>query len=230
MFANILFFGRENCKYSLRISNFLKKNSKKLIFIKSKKRNEFINLKKINNQKFEFIFCFRSFYILKKKLIDQSKFGAINFHPGTPKYRGIGAVNFAIYQKSKSYGSTAHFINEKIDNGKIIDVCEFKINKSHNIEKILNKTYLLMFKQAIRVFKNILQNKNYYLSKKKTKFKWSKKLYTSSDLNKLYEINLSKCKLDLTKLLNATYTKKFKPFIKIKNTKYFLVNSNENLK
>ncbi len=66
MFANILFFGRENCKYSLRISNFLKKNSKKLIFIKSKKRNEFINLKKINNQKFEFIFCFRSFYILKK--------------------------------------------------------------------------------------------------------------------------------------------------------------------
>ena len=36
MFANILFFGRENCKYSLRISNFLK-NSKKLIFIKVRK-------------------------------------------------------------------------------------------------------------------------------------------------------------------------------------------------
>ncbi len=87
-----------------------------------------------------------------------------------------------------------------------------------------------MFKQAIKVFKKILQNKNYYFSKKKSKFKWSKKLYTSSDLNKLYEINLSKCNLDLTKLLNATYTKKFKPFIKIKNTKYFLVNSNENFK
>ena len=229
MFENILFFGRKNCKYSMRVSNFLKKNSKKLIFIKSSKRNQLIILKKIKNQQFEFIFCFRSYYILKKKLISQSKYGAINFHPGTPKYRGTGAVNFAIYQKSKHYGSTAHFINEKIDNGKIIDVSLFKLNKNYDIEKILNKTYLLMFNQAIKVLKNILKNKNCY-SNKKSKFKWSKKLYKSSDLEGLYEINLSNCKLNLSRLLNATYTKKFKPFIKIKNNKYFLVKSNENIR
>ena len=43
-----------------------------------------------------------------------------------------------------------------------------------------------------------------------------KKLYTSSDLNKLYEINLSKCKLDLTKLLNATTLKNLNHLLKLK--------------
>ncbi len=85
-----------------------------------------------------------------------------------------------------------------------------------------------MFKQAIKIFKNVLKEKNYYL-KKKVKYRWSKKLYTSNDLEKLYEIKSLKDKLKLSKIIKATYTKKFKPYLKIKNQKYFLINSNENI-
>ena len=46
------------------------------------------------------------------------------------------------------YGTTAHIIDEKIDNGKIIDVELFKINKSYNLEKLLNHTHKVMLQQS----------------------------------------------------------------------------------
>ena len=61
---------------------------------------------------------------------------AINFHPGTPEYRGIGSVNFALYNNSKYYGSTAHLISKQIDYGKIIDIKKFRIPKSYGIESV----------------------------------------------------------------------------------------------
>ena len=83
---------------------------------------------KINlNTKFDFIFSFRSHYILKKKLLSDVNYGAINFHPGPPEYRGIGCVNYALYDNSKNYGATAHLIDEKIDHGKIINTKMFTI-------------------------------------------------------------------------------------------------------
>jgi len=225
-FESVLFFGRENCIYSNKIKEYLNQNSKTLIYLESKERNKKIDIRKIKNKKFDFIFCFRSYFILKKKLINQSKYGAINFHPGPPNFRGIGAVNFAIYKNSKFYGSTAHYMDHKIDNGKIIDVVKFKISNKDNIEKILEKTHQIMFSQAIRVIKNCLKNKKYYYSKfKKIKFRWSKKLYTTKDLEKLYEISVVKNKSNLDRIIKATYTKNFKPFLKIKNRKYFLINN-----
>ena len=104
-------------------------------------------------------------------------------------------------------------MDHKIDNGKIIDVVKFKISNKDNSEKILEKTHQIMFSQAIRVIKNCLKNKKYYYSKfKKIKFRWSKKLYTTKDLEKLYEISVVKNKSNLDRIIKATYTKNFKPF------------------
>ena len=62
------------------------------------------------------------------ELLKKVNKAAINFHPGPPEYRGTGCVNYALYENSKFYGCTAHLINEKVDNGKIIDVKKFNIN------------------------------------------------------------------------------------------------------
>lgn len=223
----ILFFGRENCKFSDKIKKYLENNSQSVFYIKSKKKNQKLSIKKLKNKEFDFIFSYRSFFILKRRLINQSKNGAINFHPGTPNFRGIGAVNFAIYKNSKYYGSTAHYINEKIDNGKIIDVSKFKLKKEDGVDKILKKTHKTMYLQAIRIIKNCLKDDSYYLSKR-INYKWSKKLYTSEDLEKLYDISSLNNKSNLGKIIEATYSKKFKPYLKIKNQKYFLVNYDKN--
>ena len=102
--------------------------------------DEIINRIKILNtpKKYDVIICFRSHFLLKEKHLKAAKIAAINFHPGPPKYRGVGCVNSAILNGEKSYGTTAHLINNKIDNGKIIDVYKRSIESS-NPGSLLNK-------------------------------------------------------------------------------------------
>tara|TARA_Y100000590_G_scaffold357206_2_gene411925 strand:- start:678 stop:1364 length:687 start_codon:yes stop_codon:yes gene_type:complete len=219
----VLFFGKENCQYSKKIKEILKKKSKKIYYFESKKRAEKIDRKyfKIN---YDYIFCFRSYYILKKNLLKKVKIAAINFHPGTPEYRGTGCVNYAIYRNSKIYGCTAHLINEKTDNGKIINVKKFKIDKKDNVERLLKKTHKKMFNQAFFIINGINRKKNNLDKwiKKNKKIKWSKKIKKLRDLNKFYEIKKNiKKKIFLNKI-RATYTSKFKPYIILHGRKFIL--------
>ena len=83
-FDRILFFGRYNCENTLKVLKFLKSKSKKVFFYKSKKVGEILNIKR-NHLKCDYIFCFRSYFILKKKHINAPKFSAVNFHPAPPR-------------------------------------------------------------------------------------------------------------------------------------------------
>ena len=191
-FNSILLFCKHNCKYSEKVKKFLKKNSKRLVCVYSKKINEKINIKKIIKYKYEYIFCFRSYYILKNNFLKKFKAVKINFHPGLPQYRGRGSINFALYNKEKYFGCTAHIINsEKIDSGPIINVKKFYINYQSNVDAILRKTYSAMTSQAIYLIRYLLNKKNlFFLIKKNSHFKWSKKFYTTLDLKNLYKLKL----------------------------------------
>ena len=140
MFNKILFLNRDEDFFAKKVISKLKKKSKHLNVISTDKSK----VKTKKNIKFDFIFAFRSHHILKKKLIKKAKYAAINFHPGPPEYRGIGCVNYALYEKSRNYGATAHLIDEKIDHGRIIDVKRFKIRKNESVESLLNRTYRIL--------------------------------------------------------------------------------------
>jgi methionyl-tRNA formyltransferase len=219
----VLFMGRSKCPYSKKIKNLLKKKSKKLYYFESNKIGE-----KINNEylklNYDYIFCFRSFYILKKNILKKVKKAAINFHPGPPEYRATGCVNYAVYENSKFYGCTAHLINEKVDNGKIIDVKKFSINRKDNISKILNKTYKVMSSQAISLINQIKINPNFIENQieKNKKIKWSNKIKKIKDLDKFYIINKNIKKKDFLNKIRATDTPKYKPYIKLYGKKFIL--------
>lgn len=219
----VLFMGRAKCIYSKKIKYLIKKKSKKLYYFESKKIGEKIN-KKLLKINYDYIFCFRSYCILRKDILKKVKVSAINFHPGLPKYRGTGAINYAIFNNSNSYGSTAHIINNKIDYGKIIDVKKFRINKKSMIDKILDKTYKIMFKQAISVIRNISVNPNYInnMIKRNKHIKWSNKIGTLKDLNNFYIIDKDIGKKDLLRKIRATKTSKFKPYINLYGKKFIL--------
>jgi methionyl-tRNA formyltransferase len=223
MKKSVLFFGRKNCTYTKKIKKKLKSKTNNLTYIEidPKKRN--IDIKRLD-KKYDFILCFRSHYILKKNLIDKAQIAAINFHPGPPQYRGIGSLNFAIFNNSKFYGSTVHLINQKIDNGKIIDVKYFPINKKITVKKCLYMTHLKMYQQAKKIIELIFTKKEYILKslKKNKNIKWSNKLYTRKDLEKLYSINIKKSNEEISRQIRATYTSIYKPYIKILRERFIL--------
>ena len=186
---NIVFLGRYDDVYSKKIISYLKKKKNlRLIVILSSDKNIQTRLKKLHKSKIDFIFSFRSKFILSSKIIDKTKYSCINFHPGPPEFRGLGCVNNAIFTKSSFYGLTAHLIDEYINHGPIIDVERFSILPSDSVEKILDKTYKKQIVQFKFVIKNVLKDPDIidkFIFKFK-KEKWSKKLLNKKQLNKLY--------------------------------------------
>ncbi len=221
--GKVLFCGRKNCNISKDIRSFIKKKSNKFYYAECSKIGEKIP-SKFTKVKFDYVFCFRSFFILKKNFLKKVRNVSINFHPSPPEFRGAGGINYSLFKKLNFFATTAHVMNEKIDYGDIIDVRKLIINDKDNIEKVLSKTYRLSFVQIKYVINELLKNPNniFNLIKKNKNIKWSKKYNSIKDLNKFYEINLGITKKIFLRKIRATYTSKFKPYIFLHGKKFIL--------
>ncbi len=216
----ILFCGKKNDIYSNKIIQFLRKKKVHLKTILSgfEKNIKANQINSIYSNRYDFILCFRSKIIINVKKINKECI-PINFHPGPPKYRGIGCVNFALLNNEKKYGATAHIMSNRIDNGQILDVRNFRISDKLSLEAVLDKTYKIQIIQIKQLINKLLDNKFDLKNaiKKNKDIKWSKKLFLRRDLLKLYNLSNNIDKYKLKNLIRATLTKKYKPYFKIQN-------------
>lgn len=213
----VLAIVRKKDIYSKNLLNYLKKNVTNILVLYSEDSKNNLFKKRINNWRGDYIFSFRSKFILKKNILKKAKKMSINFHPGPPEYRGIGCANFAILNDEKVYGVTAHLINNKIDNGKILKVNYFKIKKSWNLKLLLKKTHQSLLELALEIIDKLFKKKIF-----KSNYRWSNKLYNLKQLNELYNLNKSLKKYNLDKILKATLIDNFKPFLIINKKKIYI--------
>jgi len=79
-------------------------------------------------------------FIIEKDLIDKPKKYAINIHGSLlPKYRGRTPHVWAIINGEIETGITAHLIDDKLDNGQIIEQIKIPIHSSDTGANILEK-------------------------------------------------------------------------------------------
>ena len=95
--------------------------------------------------------------ILSKNFIKKFKGKIINIHPSLlPKYKGLNTHERVIKNKEKFTGCTVHFVNSKLDSGKIILQKKVKINKNDTpnslAKKILKQEHILYPKAIKRIF------------------------------------------------------------------------------
>lgn len=97
-------------------------------------------MKKISDWQAD-IFVLASFgKILPKELLALPKHGAINLHPSLlPKYRGASPIQAALYHNETRTGITAFLMNEKMDEGGILDQREIEIAKDDNYQTLHDK-------------------------------------------------------------------------------------------
>jgi methionyl-tRNA formyltransferase len=74
--------------------------------------------------------------IVPKNILNCLGYGGINFHPGPPSYRGWAPYNFALYDEVEVYGTTAHYMEDKVDAGKIVGVNYFPIKKDTDFDHL----------------------------------------------------------------------------------------------
>ena len=85
--------------------------------------------------------------IISKKFIKNSGKKIINIHPSLlPKFKGLNTFERVLKNNEKKTGCTVHFVNEKLDSGKIIVQKSFLINKNDNVKILKEKTQQLEHK------------------------------------------------------------------------------------
>ena len=84
--------------------------------------------------------------ILSKKFIRSFRKPIINIHPSLlPKFKRLNTFEKVLQKKEKKTGCTVHFVNEKLDAGKIILKKSFYINSKDNISSLKKKTQALEY-------------------------------------------------------------------------------------
>ena len=143
--AEGLKFGKIN-KIKKRVFNFEKKH-------------------KIENQILPFLvkhkikmICLAGFMkILSRNFITKFRGKILNIHPSLlPKYKGLNTHQRALDNNEKYSGCTVHFVNSKLDSGKIILQKKVKISKNETkdtlAKKILAQEHRLYPKAIMKIF------------------------------------------------------------------------------
>jgi len=112
----------------------------KLINYKNKylaEKKILLELKKCNIK----LICLAGFMkIISKNFIKKFKGKIINIHPSLlPKYKGLRTHERVIKNNEKFSGCTVHFVNTKLDSGKIILQKKVKISKKDTPNKLAKK-------------------------------------------------------------------------------------------
>ncbi|NVO56366.1 hypothetical protein HW561_11250 [Rhodobacteraceae bacterium B1Z28] len=159
----VLFFGRENCDGTQKALQLMNHAGFDISYVESRGLGQSLP-DWVHDWRGDYIFCFRSYFILNQALIDSASIAAINFHPGPPGYPGSGCINFALYDGAEEYGVTAHLINTKVDNGQIIKALRFPILRHDGLRSVLARTHLYLFHLLQEVVGGVAAGGQTYLS------------------------------------------------------------------
>ena len=168
--ALILRSNKKNCNYKIA---FVISNKKNAVGLKIAKKYKILTkiisqsflkaeqkklAKILINKDIRFI-CLAGFMkILSPYFVNFFKNKIINIHPSLlPKYKGLNTHQRALKAKEKFSGCTIHYVNQKLDSGKIIAKKKVKIFKKDTLKKLEkrvlkeeNKIYPLVLEKLIR--------------------------------------------------------------------------------
>ena len=161
------------------------------------KNPDFINKMKRKNPNLFVVVAFR---MLPEILINIPENGTINLHSSLlPNYRGAAPINWVIINGEKETGVTTFFINNKIDEGDIIEKKKIKIEENETAGSLHDK---LMEKGANLLLKSVKDIFNGNVNTSKQKISKNDKKAPKID-KKLCEINLNSNSKKIVQLIRG---------------------------
>lgn len=176
-----------------------------------------------NRNNIDTIYCNTFPKRIKDSWIQMAKLEAINFHTAPlPEYRGVFGFNFAILNKEKSYGVTAHKLASGFDTGDIIKVERFPYDcEKGNVRELvdISETVLLELFQEIH---NLLKcGKTLKKDSQQTK---DGRYYSRRDFDSAKKINLNDSTEEIEQKIRAFWYPPFEgAYIEIDGKHYTLV-------
>jgi methionyl-tRNA formyltransferase len=209
--GRVLFFGRGDHEQSTLALEHLKRLGFDVTFVESRGRGEKLP-SEADAWEGEYILCFRSYFIVPKRILDRASVAAINIHPAPVEYPGTGCANFALYDQALQYGVTAHLMTEKVDAGPVLECRRFPILPSDTVTSLLDRTHRMCLELFLDVTGKLAESGAEYvaaMAKKSAHEKWRGDARKIGDLEKLQTVPLDVSRNELERIIRATDTDLF---------------------
>ena len=213
---NILFIGKQGDKNAIIAGEYVKQIFPNSLIIFGKRGDKLPE--DLNFWKGDYIFSYLSPWIIPQSLLNRAKYGGINWHPGPPEYPGIGCTNFAVYNNEETFGITCHYMNGKVDTGKIIEVKGFRILENDTVYSITQKCYSLIIVSFYQVIDHIIHGHRPILPSGES---WKREPYTRKELNELCEIKADMTDKEIDRRIKATTYDKPWAVVNVKGKKFY---------
>lgn len=217
----VLFIGFEDCVYSQNAFSFTKRSGFDVTCFWAPRERKTKIPQSILEWSGDYIFHLKSYCILPKRVLESVNNFAINFHPSPPQYPGSGGLNRGLYNRDNYTGVTVHLMNEKIDNGQIIDFYKVPIFENDSIKTIVPRVHAKQLEAYCDIVDKISRN-DVSLLAPTTDYRWGHHVGRIRDIDKLQKISAEISKEELERIIRATSIGRFRPVINLHGYNFYL--------
>jgi methionyl-tRNA formyltransferase len=164
----------------------------------------------------DYIISYLSRWVVPPELLTRARRAAVNFHPASPDYPGIGCTNFALYENATEYGATCHHMAEKVDTGGIIAVRRFAVLPEDDVASLLKRTYEHQIALFLQIAPLMAQGKALPLSTEK----WSRRPFTRREFNQLFKITPGMAAHEIARRVRAVSFGRFQPYVELEGYRF----------
>lgn len=166
----------------------------------------------------DLIISYLSRWVVPASVLGRARVAAINFHPATPEYPGIGCNNFALYEGAATYGATCHHMAARVDTGRIIDVTRFPVAVDETVASLLQRTYAAMSAQFEQVMTGFMRTGEFPASNER----WTRPPFTRVQFEALRRIDPGMPADEVRRRVRATDYPPYGPYVELHGFKFKL--------
>jgi methionyl-tRNA formyltransferase len=207
--ATVLFLGKKNDWHCQRAVNFIHDNFKAPLCHLGDWNEPMPD--DVHAWEGDYIISYLSRWVVPASVISKAQRAAINFHPASPDYPGIGCNNFALYEEAKEYGVTCHHMAARVDTGDIIAVKRFPVFQTDTVSTLLSRTYDFQLVLFYEVMGRLVDGQTLTQSEEK----WARKPFSRKEFNRLRVISPDMTLDEIRKRVRATSYGVWQPHIEI---------------
>ena len=211
---SLLFLGKADDADCVRALDFCQRNFARVTFCLGKWGDPLPD--EIRRWEGDYIVSYLSRWVVPEELLSQAKKAAINFHPASPEYPGIGCNNFALYENAKEYGVTCHHMATRVDTGMIIAVKRFPIYPEDDVATLLKRTYENQIALFFEIVQWMADGKELPVSSEK----WTRPPFRRKQFNELFVIKPDMSKEEIVRRVRAISYQHWQPYVEIEGYRF----------
>ncbi len=164
----------------------------------------------------DYIISYLSRWVVPEALLQRARKAAINFHPASPQYPGIGCNNFALYEDAREYGVTCHHMAAKVDTGNIIAVRRFPVYPEDDVAALLKRTYENQMALFFEIAALMAEGHELPVSGEK----WTRPPFSRKQFNELFKITPDMPKDEIDRRIRAVSYQHWQPYIEVQGYRF----------